>query len=249
MFQPPSRPHGRALRDQENIPFAPLHQRQVTSRDMPDLRLRRLQRFRAETRRRYQVQPQTTSANMNSSINNQINTRRIFTPQNVLTMNEWLDEWRTASHDPLPSNIRTLSLLNEPAGLDPDSYERQAQKALLVHYDPDMITEARAQQDLEREQKRREASGHYGQVSLDAVQQARRTKERQGVIKAAQGPWTIDLTEDDMVQKEVLRPMSDNPATRSHYTLVSPPCPAQRSPSLFMWKNDHSEASSYQVPP
>jgi hypothetical protein len=214
MSHPPSRPLERALRDKENIPFASLPQRQVTSPDMLDLCLRKTQRF--------QTQPQTTSAKLNSCIKKQVNPRRICTPQNFYTMNEWLDEWRTAPDDPLPSNIRTLSLLNEPTGFNLDGNQRQARNALLGHYYPDMIPEARAQQDLEREQKHRKANRHRGQGSLNAVQQARRTKERQGVIRAAKSTWTIDLTEDDTMQTEVLRPIPDNAATRLHYTLISP---------------------------
>jgi hypothetical protein len=214
MSHPPSRPLERALRDKENIPFVSLPQRQVTSPDMLDLCLRKTQRF--------QTQPQTTSAKLNSCIKKQVNPRRICTPQNFYTMNEWLDEWRTAPDDPLPSNIRTLSLLNEPTGFNLDGNQWQARNALLGHYYPDMIPEARAQQDLEREQKNRKANRHRGQGSLNAVQQARRTKERQGVIGAAKSTWTIDLTEDDTVQTEVLRPIPDNAATRLHYTLISP---------------------------
>jgi hypothetical protein len=227
----------------------PVTQRLLTSRDIFDLRLRKMQQFQAETKGRDQTHHQTASAKTNICIKEQVNSRRFRTPLKCITMNEWLDEWRTAPDDPLPSSIRALSLINEPAGLDLDSHEQQAQNVMLGHYYPEMIPEGRAQQSFELEQKRREANGHRGQEALDAVQQVRRMKERQGVIKAAQSTWTIDLTEDDTVQRDVLQPIPDNPATRPHYTLIPPFYPAQRSPSCSRRENDPSGAFSHRGPP
>jgi hypothetical protein len=69
---------------------------------------------------------------------------------------------------------------------------------LLGHYYPDMIPEGRAQQDVQREQMRKERANGRADRSLEnVIRENRRDKERQGVINAAKSAWTIDLTAED----------------------------------------------------
>jgi hypothetical protein len=211
MIHYPSESHKRKYQEENKQSVAPrkriavdgqnLPQRKATSHQTLGLRMRRTPQPQVEMGMRRQERLQMTRAKANYALRKQVNTSGMHDFQHVITMNEWLDEWQTAPYDPLPSNIRALSLLQEPAGLDLDTYERMAPNVLLGHYYPDMIPEGRVQQDLQREQKRKErANGRVDRSLEDVIQENRRAKERQGVINAAKSAWTIDLTtEDDMV--------------------------------------------------
>jgi hypothetical protein len=211
MIHHPSESHKRKYQEEDIKSVAPrkriavdgqnLPQRKVTSHQTIGLRMRRTPQPQVEMGMRRQESIQMIRAKANYALRKQVNTHGMHDSQHVITMNEWLDEWQTAPYDPLPSNIRALSLIQKPAGLDLDTHERMAPNVLLGHYYPDMIPEGRAQQDLQREQKRKERANGRADRSLEnVIRENRRDKERQGVINAAKSAWTIDLTaEDDTV--------------------------------------------------
>jgi hypothetical protein len=66
---------------------------------------------------------------------------------NLNIMDDWHSEWATAPQDPLPSNLRSLFLLNGPARINLKLHPQKARRASLIHFDVDFVPEGRLQQE------------------------------------------------------------------------------------------------------
>jgi hypothetical protein len=107
--------------------------------------------------------------------------------------NDWYQEWSTASKDPLPSNIRPMNILSEPAWGHRNAPQHRPKEVWLDHYEPDMVPEGRALQDLRamHEEKR-----YLEEDAESVVRQAERTIDRLEVMEAARRSKVVDLTGD-----------------------------------------------------
>jgi hypothetical protein len=201
---------------------------------------------------RHYMKPQTIIVKASNIFTKRFLPLSVGKTQHAVTMDEWLSEWRTAPDDPIPSNIRDLFLLQETAWINLGTHAQKAQNVLLRHYYADMVPEARAQQELKRQQERKVRTYRYhGHGSVEVSWESERAKERQEVIKAAQRSYAIDLSGHDTVQKGVLRRIPGNLATRPTvlsdppYYTSAPTCgPMHVSPSCFMWKKHPAGASA-----
>jgi hypothetical protein len=115
----------------------------------------------------------------------------------MATMNDWLGEWATAPHDPLPSapNLKPLVLLNTPAKINLRLHAQRTERVSLVHYDVGLIPEGRRLQDLKWEWERREMRLKEDAEKL--VHQMERAEKREGVLCAAKNSEIIDLTGEE----------------------------------------------------
>jgi hypothetical protein len=171
--------------------------------------------------RRIQPQPITTAIRSNkASSSGQVKLSNIYVDHDAAVMNDWHDEWKTAPSDPLPSNIKQLLLLCEPTWNHLDAASRKPRKVLLEHYYPEMVPEARAQQDLRTEC---EEKSYLEKDAECTFWYRERPLERQDVVRAARRSKVIRLTQDRLEQSEVLQ---------------SIPTPHNMLPPAKVWSND-----------
>jgi hypothetical protein len=145
---------------------------------------------------------------------------KVYMGQDANVLNDWYNEWSTAPNDPLPSNLRPLLRLREPIWSGQNCPPTRQENVMLDHYYPDMVPEARAQQDMKREREERRYLEDHAE---ETVWKAERALERQEVVKAAQLSDVIDLTGDYTAEGRVLYSISGNycmPRPRQRYANV-----------------------------
>jgi hypothetical protein len=165
--------------------------------------LKQKERLRNTTKYHHELQHQAPSTNTSGQIGHPNYSPLTQNHQYDATMNAWLNEWDTAPGDPLPSNIRPLSLLLEPAAIDPRDHKRTATNVSLVHYVPTLVPEGRAAQDRELEQLQDEIEEAWHNAQYEKIL-GERKKERQAVVEAARHAEVIDLTDDNILERKPL---------------------------------------------
>lgn len=165
--------------------------------------LKQKERLQNTTRKHHGFQHQAPSTNTTGHIGHQ----NYFPPtqnhQHAATMNAWRNEWDTAPSDLLPSNIRPLSLLLEPADVDLRNHERTAENVSLVHYVPTLVPEGRAAQDRELEQLQDEIKVEWYNTQQEKLMEERH-RARRAVVQAARHAEVIDLTDDNVPERKPL---------------------------------------------
>jgi hypothetical protein len=158
-------------------------------------------------------------------------------------MNDWYQEWRTVPDDPLPSNIRPMSILSEPAWGHQNAPQRRPNEVWLDHYYPDMVPEGRAQRDLRVAHEERRYIEEDGER---VVRQAERTLSRQDVIEAARRSNIVDLTGDSVNKsRDFWSVCKDRPQSERHKHMSF-----NRSRNSGMYhRSFHHHPSSRQDPP
>ncbi|KAH3905959.1 hypothetical protein HBH56_211280 [Parastagonospora nodorum] len=110
-------------------------------------------------------------------------------------MNDWYQEWSTASKDPLPSNIRPMNILSEPVRGHRNAPQHRPKEVWLDHYEPDMVPEGRVLQNVRAE---REERRYLEEDAESVVRQAERTIDRLEVMEATRRSNVVDLTGDSV---------------------------------------------------
>ena len=158
-------------------------------------------------------------------------------------MNDWYQEWRTASDEPIPSNIRPMKILSEPAWGHRNAPQRRPNEVWLDHYYPDMVPEGRAQRNLRvAHEGRRYIEGDTKGVTG----QAERTLGRRDVIEAARRSNVVDLTGDSLDKSREFRRVCRNRPQNERYKRTS--LTSSRNSGMYH-RSFHHDLSSRQDPP
>jgi hypothetical protein len=149
-------------------------------------------------------QEHITNGLLDTGSSGEVSLHKVRFDREAIIMNDWHNKWKTAPNDPLPMNLKPLLLLREPTCVSQNVPPLKDKEVLLVHYYPDMVLEARAQQDLKRD---REETRYLEDYAEDAVWNSERALGSPEVLEAMRHSGVIDVSGDLKVESGVLRSM------------------------------------------